>query len=119
LSAAHRAVWTSLALLAPVVVFFVAAVLEPFDASMRALMTTDGYTTSATGRAVMIALFSLLPIALAVAAAPLFRRSPEGRRTLYPMNLVLAGSISAFLVFFGGAIVVDQRPCWQGAAICD
>ncbi len=118
MSDARRSLHVSLAL--SVVFFFTLAIsaIEPFNSLVRSALTSDGTTTNALGRLAQILLLSLLPAAFAFAALPLLRKGPDGARTIYPLNLLVAAVLAASIMVFVGPVVADQLPCWQGGVDC-
>ncbi len=60
-----------------------------------------------------------MPTALAVVVWPMFRKGADGKRKLYPANLILGAVIFVFIAMFVGGVIADQYPCWVGVPNCD
>ena len=112
---------TGILLCLPLAILFGTAAfeIEPLNGIIESITSTEDGRTSAFGKLAMIVAMLLPPIALVVVAWPVLRRGADGRRTVYPINLVLSAVIFAFIAMFVGGIVVDQYPCWQGVPNCD
>lgn len=105
---------SGLALAAPIglLLFAVVVGFEPLVAFLQSVLTDDRAQPSLFGRAYMLGGLILLFPAFAVAAWPMVRRGPDGRRHLRLANV-------AALVVIGGLIVLTWGALAEEVVRCD
>jgi hypothetical protein len=61
----------------------------------------------------------LLPLAFALNLQPMFKREgPEGKRSIYTINLIIGATILLLIIFTWGGLLLEEIYCLRGIR-CD
>ncbi len=85
--------------------------IQPLEAFLKPLFTSDSGRTNAFGLVTILGGMLLLPVALVVSLWPMMRRDADGKRNLHGINLILALAIVALITFTWGGFVKDFVNC--------
>ena len=97
--------------------------IEPLARLLNNLFTVDGeqgeMQINMLGRIVIFGGLLLLPVAFALNLQPMLKRQgPEGKRILYPLNLIIGAAILILILFTWGGLLLEEIYCLQGIR-CD
>ena len=97
--------------------------IEPLARVLNNLFTVDGeqggMQINMLGRIVIFGGLLLLPVAFALNLQPMWKRQgPEGKRRLYPLNLIIGAAILILILFTWGGLLLEEIYCLQGIR-CD
>ena len=114
---------TSLILSLPLGLTFVAFMfdIEPLTKPLNNLFTINARQgeINMLGRIVIYGGLLLLPLAFALNLQSMFKReSPEGKRRIYTINLILGATILLLIIFTWGGLLVEEIYCLRGIR-CD
>ena len=114
---------TSLILSLPLGLTFVAFMfdIEPLVKPLNDLFTIEGQQgqINTLGRIVIYGGLLLLPLAFALNLQPMFKREgPEGKRSLYTINLIIGAAILLLIIFTWGGLLLEEIYCLRGLR-CD
>jgi len=114
---------TSLILSLPLGLTFVAFMfdIEPLVKPLNDLFTIEGQQgqINTLGRIVIYGGLLLLPLAFALNLQSLLKREgPEGKRSLYTINLIIGAAILLLIIFTWGGLLVEEIYCLRGIR-CD
>ena len=114
---------TSLILSLPLGLTFVAFMfdMEPLVKPLNDLFTIEGQQgqINMLGRIVIYGGLLLLPLAFALNLRSLLKgEGPEGKRSLYTINLILGAAILLLIIFTWGGLIREEIYCLRGIR-CD
>ena len=114
---------TSLIFSLPLGLTFIAFMfdIQPLTNSLNDLFTIEGQRgeINMLGRIVIYGVLLLLPVAFALNLQPMFKREgPEGKRSLYTINLIIGAAIFLLIIFTWGGLLVEEIYCLRGIR-CD
>src|SRR5688500_2118976 len=114
---------TSLILSLPLGLTFVTFMfdIEPLVKPLNDLFTIDGRQgeINMLGRILIYGGLLLLPLAFALNLQPMFKREgPEGKRSIYTINLIIGAAILLLIIFTWGGLLVEEIYCLRGIR-CD
>jgi hypothetical protein len=114
---------TSLILSLPLGLTFVAFMfdIEPLVKPLNDLFTIEGQEgqINMLGRIVIYGGLLLLPLAFALNLQSLLKREgPEGKRSLYTINLIIGAAILLLIIFTWGGLISEEIYCLRGIR-CD
>ena len=114
---------TSLILSLPLGITFVIFMfdIDPLVKPLNDLFTIEGQKgqINTLGRIVIYGGLLLLPIAFALNLQSLLKREgPEGKRSLYTINLIIGAAILLLIIFTWGDLLVEEIYCLRGIR-CD
>ena len=97
--------------------------IEPLARVLNNLFSVDGQQgdmqINMLGRIVIFGGLLLLPVAFALNLQPMWKRQgPEGKRRLYPLNLIIGAAILILILFTWGGLLLEEIYCLQGIR-CD
>jgi len=109
----RSAALTGFVLALPLGLLYTIAVLEiePLNSLLKPLFTSGNVQTKVSGLVMILTGMLLLPVALAISLRPVFHRGADGKRKLYPINLILAAAIVVLITFSWGGFVKDVVNC--------
>lgn len=114
---------TSLILSLPLGLTFIAFMfdIEPLVKPLNDLLTIEGQQgqINMLGRIVIYGGLLLLPLAFALNLQSLLKREgPEGKRSLYTINLIIGAAILLLIIFTWGGLILEEIYCLRGIR-CD
>ena len=114
---------TSLILSLPLGLTFVAFMfdIEPMTKPLNNLFTIDGHQgeINMLGRIVIYGGLLILPLAFALNLQSMFKReSPERKRRIYTINLIIGATILLLIIFTWGGLLLEEIYCLRGIR-CD
>ena len=114
---------TSLILSLPLGLTFVAFMfdIQPLTNPLNDLFTIEGQggEINMLGRIIIYGGLLLLPLAFALNLQPMLKREgPEGKRSLYIINLIIGAAILLLIIFTWGGLLVEEIYCLRGIR-CD
>jgi hypothetical protein len=114
---------TSLILSLPLGITFVVFMfdIDPLVKPLNDLFTIEGQQgqINTLGRIVIYGGLLLLPLAFALNLQSLLKREgPEGKRSLYTINLIIGAAILLLIIFTWGGLLVEEIYCLRGIR-CD
>jgi uncharacterized membrane protein YidH (DUF202 family) len=95
--------------------------VEPDFGPLEPLLTDpDPDKPDVVGSLIVLVAMLLMPFALIINLRVIHRARRAGQSLMaYPVNLLLAVAIVAYIASFIGGIIIDQYPCWVGVPNCD
>ena len=94
--------------------------IDPMNDWMRNLLMSDSQRLHAGGVVFMIGTMLLLPVGFIINVAAVRKSVRAGNAVMtWPLNVLLALGLLAYIVALVSAFVIDQYPCWQGVPNCD
>ena len=114
---------TSLILSLPLGITFVVFMfdIDPLVKPLNDLFTIEGQhgEINTLGRIVIYGGLLLLPLAFALNLQSLLKREgPEGKRSLYTINLIIGAAILLLIIFTWGGLLMEEIYCLRGIR-CD
>jgi hypothetical protein len=114
---------TSLILSLPLGLTFVAFMfdIEPLVRMLNNLFTIEGQqgNINMLGRVVIYGGLLLLPVAFVLNLRPLLKREgPEGKKSLYMLNLIVGTIILLLIILTWGGLILEEIYCLRGIR-CD
>ena len=85
--------------------------IESIEIVLKSVLTSDGNQPNTFGFAYMLLGMLALPVALSISVWSTLRKTGDGKRHVYAVNLVVAGIAAALMVPTWGALAEEIYRC--------